>query len=387
MNGKAITLNVKENPTKSEDSDIETPNLKRQNRVAKYKRKKKEKSDTDEESTKRKVGRKRKKKEKSDAEEECTEGDKDENKVSQGEIKDTDSKVDIKQELDNEVTILGETLAKRSASEKIAPLFIKKRKLDPTVLEARRLFLQSDMSENENRPAKRKLSSIRNPVLPFPQISHVAQLDSNPNSETSEIKIQLKSPCKYFPLMNLSELKYLTNVNDSISKRWITTLDPTKSSAIIEEVLSEIESHCVDVRTMWNNISQAAKAESPNQSPKGRNSKRRTSAKKIVKTEEAVNIDDHDNVWIYKYKPMSTQEIVGNEQAAGKLKTWLDKWKTPMVKDNDNSDDDFYSSDCSSSYSSSDFNQVAILLGPHGCGKTASVYAVAEELGYRLEFY
>lgn len=384
VNGNAAILNGKENPSKSENSETEAPKLQRKDRAAKHKAKMKfqEKSDTDEEFIEKEVVTKRKRKGKSDAEEECTEN-KGKKKVSQKETKNSDSKVDVKKELDSEVIIIEETLPKRSAPEKIAPLFIKKRKLDPAVLEARRLFLQSDLSENENRPAKRKPSPVRNPVLPFPQISHVTQLDSDPNSETGELKVQLKiQPCKFCPSKDVSEFKKITNVNDSFSKRWLKILDPTKS-ADVEEALSEFESKCEDARAMWKSISQTAKPKSPKQST--RTSKRRGAAKKIVKTEETKSIDDHDNVWIFKYKPMSTQEIVGNEQAAGKLKTWLDKWKTP-VKDDGNSDDDFYASDCSSNYSSSDFNQVAVLLGPHGCGKTASVYAVAEELGYRLEF-
>lgn len=65
-----------------------------------------------------------------------------------------------------------------------------------------------------------------------------------------------------------------------------------------------------------------------------------------------------------------------------KLKTWLEAWQTP-VREDYSSSEEFYSSD--NSYQNSlETNQVAVLLGPHGSGKTASVYAVAEELGYTV---
>ena len=363
--GKEKTLIGKENPKRADDSDSETSKQTRKDRSARNKSKiiKRLKSDIVESSTRK---------------------DKEEIEMSADKTKVIDFEMDNEQEsLDNDISVVGENIPKRLAPEKIAPLFIKKRKLDPAFLEARKLFLQSEMSENEKRPVKRKPSPVRNPSLPFPRISHVTQLNSDSNSELDEIKFKLKSPCKYLPSLDVSKFKNMISLNDSTAKRWMTTLEPAESKVDIEEALNEIESRCSDARDLWKTISQFSKLESLKQLPKGRTSKRKAAIKKTVDTDKVKSIDDHDSVWICKYKPMSTQEIVGNEQAAAKLKTWLDKWKLPVVTENGSSGDEFYSSDCSSNYSSNGYNQVAILLGPHGCGKTASVYAVAEELGYR----
>lgn len=349
-------LKAIENATKTENSDTENTPTRRSLRCM-ARKKAKETHDIDESS--------------------------ETNKVSDDKIKTIDSKInnDNNESLDGDIIIIKEIDTKRTAPEKIAPLFIKKRKLDPAVIEARRMFLQSDMNENENRPTKRKQSPVRNPVLPFPLITHITQLDSENNSdnsqEISEIKLKMKATSDHLLSLDVSKFTNMTKIHNLHVERSLTTFDTTKLD--IEETLSEIETRCNDARIMWNNISMIGKGENPKKLPKVRASKRRSSGKKIVNEEEKIV----DNVWIHKYKPRTTEEIVGNEQSAAKLKSWLEKWKLPSRR-NDNSDDDFYSSDCSSTCSVSENNQVAILMGPFGSGKTASVYAVAEELGYSV---
>ena len=63
-------------------------------------------------------------------------------------------------------------------------------------------------------------------------------------------------------------------------------------------------------------------------------------------------------LWMNKYKPKSTSEIIGNSFAIKKLKTWITSFK--KVK-NQNS---------------------AIVSGYHGIGKTTAVELVLREAGY-----
>ena len=63
--------------------------------------------------------------------------------------------------------------------------------------------------------------------------------------------------------------------------------------------------------------------------------------------------------WTEKYRPKSFYEVIGNEDAKVKLLKWIRSWK------------------------SSDKYGV-LLVGPPGVGKTASVYALANDLGYHV---
>lgn len=289
---------------------------------------------------------------------------------------------------DSECNIIGENILKRKPNEKLAPLFTKRRKTDPALTAARRLFLQSDIVDVENKDTDHKANngiSMLSTAHQFPIISHVTQLENELDSTRSEIKhkFSIKIEKKYLPLIDVSNYKYITNY-EKASTATKTINEPVKED--IERVLSEIETFYPDVRKMWKTIS-TIKGDSEKKSP-SRMRDRETRAlerKRILKD----NIENEENqlhncAWTYKYKPMSTQEIVGNEEAAGKLRDWLSGWRASLTRENDGSSgDEFYSSDCSSSYNSEN-NQMAVLLGPHGSGKSASVYAIAKEFGYRL---
>jgi len=281
---------------------------------------------------------------------------------------------------DSECEVINENILKRKPNEKLAPLFIKRRKTDPAVTAAKRLFLQSDI-ENKSSDCKANNGTS---MLPFPSISHVTQLEDELNSTRFEIKhkFSMKIEKKYLPSIDITNYKYLTNCKET--SRMIKTVNkPIKEN--IEQVLSEIEKSYPDVRKMWKTIS-IIKGDSEKKSPsRMRNRKTRMLEQKRM-SENIGNEEDqlHNCTWTYKYKPMSAEEIVGNEEAASKLKDWLSGWRMSVIKENDGSSgDEFYSSDCSSSYNNEN-NQIAVLLGPHGSGKSASVYAIAEELGYRL---
>lgn len=286
---------------------------------------------------------------------------------------------------DSECEIINENVLKRKPNEKLAPLFIKRRKTNPIVVAARRLFLQSDIMDIENKKTDCKTNSIS--TLPFPTISHVTQLEDTLDSIRAEIKYKFptKVEKKYLPLIDINNYKCICNYSKTPKAIEVNIHEPVKGN--FDQVLSEIEEFCPDVREMWKTISKI-KGDSEKRSPsrmKGR--KTRMLERKKMLTENIDNEESwlHDCVWTCKYKPMSAEEIIGNEEAARKLKDWLNGWRTSLTKkDDDSSGDEFYSSDCSSSCNNHENNQIAVLLGPHGSGKTASVYAIAEELGYRL---
>lgn len=287
----------------------------------------------------------------------------------------------------SECEVIHENVQKRKTNEKLAPLFIKRRKTNSIVTAARRSFLQSDIIDEimENKSTDKANSNNYISTLSFPAISHVPQLEEASDSIRVELKYKFptKVERKYLPSMDVNNYKCICNYNKTSTAVEVKNNKPVKEN--LDQILSEIEKLCPDARKIWKTIS-TIKGDSEKKSPprtKGR--KLRTLERKKMSIENEESLSSHDCTWTCKYKPMSAEEIVGNEEAAGKLKDWLSSWSASLTKeDDDSSGDEFYSSDCSSSCNNRENKQIAVLLGPHGSGKTASVYAVAEELGYRL---
>ncbi|KAF4519820.1 hypothetical protein B566_EDAN006834 [Ephemera danica] len=119
----------------------------------------------------------------------------------------------------------------------------------------------------------------------------------------------------------------------------------------------------------------------------------------------SMDCQESSETWCEQYRPMSSEEVAGNDESVGKLHDWLDGWKQRRRNSEDQMECD---SDESSDYSSSDdficysdeesdegkpvksktkrkkHCNTALLVGPCGSGKTAAVYAAAEELGFKV---
>ncbi|XP_060815268.1 ATPase family AAA domain-containing protein 5 [Bombus pascuorum] len=273
--------------------------------------------------------------------------------------------------------IIKDNSLKRKTFDKLAPLFTKRKRPNPEIIAARRLFLQPDMTDNNSKNKNRKVN-VRS-ILPFPLISHVTQLNNLSWHETNIFNIPKEICNNYVPIIDINDFKSLID----FSKKKLRALEKINKPKI-QEVLTDIEKHCSNVKDMWDVISLIVK-EQPNKivSPKTKTKKNKQSGKKEVieyKTKE----DQFEYCsWTYKYRPKCSQQIVGNEEAVAKLREWLLGWKLMFTNEDVSSGDEFYSSDsCQTRISEN--NQVAVLLGPHGCGKTASVYALADEFGYTV---
>ncbi|CAF4908481.1 unnamed protein product [Pieris macdunnoughi] len=104
--------------------------------------------------------------------------------------------------------------------------------------------------------------------------------------------------------------------------------------------------------------------------------------------------NDFDSIdklcWVEKYKPTSTKQIIGNFAAIDELKKWLQSWTESLVKTkkgggSGSSDfDDFQDSDDESRETLRTSNNVLVICGDVGSGKTSSVYAVAAELAIKV---
>ncbi|KAG8038902.1 hypothetical protein G9C98_003209 [Cotesia typhae] len=360
-------------PKKREDSGSEIKNQSRDRHIKqkknKFKDKKKNKSDKGESTE-------------DSHEEDEIKNVEDKNTCTNNQILiDNDTLPDEKSGLDDsEIEIIETKILKRPSNEKLAPLFVKRSKLDPDVIAARRSFLHSRSPENEKKKSERKVIVSGIPMLPFPSASHITQLniEDGIHDALCSLKYQVKEATNYTPTFDLSNFSSIINLSDSVQDQKFIK-DETKSDA--EEILKEIEERCSDAREMWTKINLVSNKQKNEAIPKKRGRKSKSADKESPAKKKEDNVEVY--TWTEKYKPICAKEIVGNEEAAVKLRDWLSSWQSPTEKDDYSSSEEFYSSDNSHS-GGLNCSQVAVLLGPHGSGKTASVYAIAKELGYNV---
>ncbi|XP_069023893.1 ATPase family AAA domain-containing protein 5b [Embiotoca jacksoni] len=106
-----------------------------------------------------------------------------------------------------------------------------------------------------------------------------------------------------------------------------------------------------------------------------------------------------DVLWTDKYSPQRSSEVIGNSASVNKLHSWLTKWKLRALcnermnmeerKQEENSNDSWDCGDFQGEAGSEDGGEeplcnTLLITGPSGVGKTASVYACAQELGFKV---
>ncbi|XP_061311342.1 ATPase family AAA domain-containing protein 5 [Pezoporus flaviventris] len=107
--------------------------------------------------------------------------------------------------------------------------------------------------------------------------------------------------------------------------------------------------------------------------------------------------EKEDMLWTEKYQPQDSSELVGNKKEIERLHSWLKEWKKRAdweekrnqkgEKDKEHEDSldslDFKDHKSDAEEETSLCNTV-LITGPPGVGKTAAVYACAQELGFKI---
>lgn len=108
---------------------------------------------------------------------------------------------------------------------------------------------------------------------------------------------------------------------------------------------------------------------------------------------EKKDVVREDVLWTDKYQPQHSSDIVGNMASVRKLHSWLKEWKLradreERTKQKDKKEEGSHDSDwdCGEldSQEGEDMCNTLLITGPTGVGKTAAVYACAQELGFKV---
>ncbi|TKS91856.1 ATPase family AAA domain-containing protein 5 [Collichthys lucidus] len=110
---------------------------------------------------------------------------------------------------------------------------------------------------------------------------------------------------------------------------------------------------------------------------------------------EKKDVVKEDVLWTDKYQPQHTSDIIGNTSAVRRLHSWLKEWKLRAdreerkkqkdKKQEESSNDSDW--DCGEEASNDGEDMLCntvLITGPTGVGKTAAVYACAQELGFKV---
>ncbi|XP_077474872.1 ATPase family AAA domain-containing protein 5 [Stigmatopora argus] len=111
-------------------------------------------------------------------------------------------------------------------------------------------------------------------------------------------------------------------------------------------------------------------------------------------TEKKVEAKE-DLLWTEKYQPQLSSDIIGNTASVRRLHSWLKEWKlradreerskqSVKKQESGGNDSDWDSKDEESLPPEDFLCNTVLITGPTGIGKTSTVYACAQELGFKV---
>uniref|UniRef100_A0A8C7CIL0 ATPase family AAA domain containing 5a n=1 Tax=Oncorhynchus kisutch TaxID=8019 RepID=A0A8C7CIL0_ONCKI len=119
----------------------------------------------------------------------------------------------------------------------------------------------------------------------------------------------------------------------------------------------------------------------------------------LLEDSPLANSVKEDVLWTEKYQPQHSNDVIGNTASVRRLHSWLREWKLRAdreerkkqkekkqeeKKQDDDSNDSWDTEDGDSQEGEDFMCNTLLITGPTGVGKTAAVYACAQELGFKV---
>ncbi|KAF7246818.1 ATPase family AAA domain-containing protein 5 [Varanus komodoensis] len=249
---------------------------------------------------------------------------------------------------------------------------------DVKQFKAKRDFLMSGLPETLKRQIAKQAAALEAYSATnscFQTVVHIQQKDYVKKCDTSSSETNEQ-------VVNLKETKRKRKYDDQKSKRKrqmeAQTELPDKSC--IKQTFKEnkIQTHNTD-RTEKSGIITIEDSEFGSE---------------ISSTSD---FEKEDMLWTEKYQPQNSSELIGNTVAVKKLHRWLCEWKRradweenrTLTGEKSSSQQEFsdsldFKDDKSDSEEEAVLCNTMLLVGPPGIGKTAAVYACAQELGFKV---
>ncbi|ESO85829.1 hypothetical protein LOTGIDRAFT_235779 [Lottia gigantea] len=317
---------------------------------------------------------------------------------------------------------------------------------DPEKVKQRQAFLSSgipDVVKKQHESSASQVIALPE-YPPFPKDSHIQQLSSSYRQTITNLSIKLLKPPQYTGCnITWSQLQ-LTNLYKQITSAtnsYFTNFKhhETISEDICMKLLEEIKetNPVYPAQLMYESLKTKrldelntlkleetavnTKLEEPvvitldddndvikvKKKSKLKRKKEKRKSVEEIKEPEPEKPPLHASselLWTDKYQPSHSSDIIGNTSDINKLKTWLLEWKHKTHKDarkmkkllskqsksskSSSQDSQWYKddSDFDSDESEEDDRlcNTMLITGQHGIGKTATVYALAQELGYKV---
>lgn len=263
----------------------------------------------------------------------------------------------------------------KSKPVKLAPLFMKKLPkpaIDPAVVEARRNFLllglPEDLRNNIDKQKQFEEDVLGNELIAFPLIAHVTQLKSEDNQRFEENSID-----KSVVRIKEEDRGEGCEVDEQrvLMCGMLTDCHSQDALSAISEEIRPVERESIETVLLKSLVKK--KKEEFESFPTNRCFKQLYWKHQTVKDQE---VDGENLLFIDIFKPTKMEEYLVNVSPIRELQKFLLTWNDKA--ENDDSDDS-----CSAS-SSKGINNFVVLSGANGCGKTSSVYALANELNYQV---